>query len=192
MLRELRIGLLERITRRRLLPENLEILRLNSPAYILGTKGYPPIFFINSNKEADNSPVFSLANYDLKQAIGFTGVNNDILMMRKANPHCLYDLMLVKPGEPSSVGIYDLSEKDRVSFYGVASNFAKFCESRGLYPNISWTYDPETKDRPGGQSQQWYHMHLNSRTEKEKREILENHQPLADIKSTETRRTLID
>ena len=50
--------------------------------------------------------------------------------------------------------------------------FALFSESQGLYPNISWTYDPDTRDRKSGQSQLWYHMHLNSHTPESKRQIL--------------------
>ncbi len=100
--------------------------------------------------------------------------------------------MLVKNNNRSEIGINDFSEQERHDFFKTAEEFAFYSESQGLYPNISWTYDPDTRDRKSGQSQLWYHMHLNSHTPESKRQILSGGKELKKFEGKETKRAFID
>ena len=192
MVREINPKRLELFTRRKLLPQDLEEQRLHAPVVKLASKGYPDGYFRHADGKDGMSSSFSAESYDKTEIIGTTGFHNGIVMMRKAFPHCTYGLMLVKAGEKDKVAISDFSPQDRYSFYKVAEEFAYFCESQGIYPNISWTYDPETRDRKSGQSQLWYHMHLNSHTSDERRRVLAGRKELQATKGKETKRAFID
>lgn len=192
MLREINARRLELLTRRKLLPPDLEEKRLEAPVVKLASKGYPEGYFKNADGKDGVSSLFSAESFDKSEINGRAGLDRGIIMMRKAFPHGMYGLMLVKAGVKDKVAISDFDSKDRYSFYKTAEEFAYFCESQGIYPNISWTYDPETRDRKSGQSQLWYHMHLNSHTSEERQRILEGRKELKNVKGKETKRAFID
>src|ERR1035437_1766615 len=167
-----RTNLLEKLTKKNLLPEDLEIKREESRVIKLPTKGYPEGYFKNADGKDGKSAEFNDKTYRREELIGNSGSQGNLSLYRKAFPHCLYGMMLVKNHNISEIGINDFSEQERHDFFKIAEEFARFSESQGLYPNISWTYDPDTRDRKSGQSQLWYHMHLNSHTPESKRQIL--------------------
>lgn len=189
---EFRVNLLEKLTKHTLLPEDLERKREEIKVIKLPVKGYPEGYFTNVDNSDAFSSIFSIEKFDKKIVIGNAGHKNGILITRKAFPHSLYGMMLVKNHNTREVGINDFPEQERYDFFKIAEEFARFSESKGLYPNICWTYDPDTVDRKSGQSQLWYHMHLNSHTPESKKQILSGSRELRSVSSKETKRSFIE
>ena len=187
-----RTNLLEKITKKNLLPENLERKREETKVVKLPIKGYPEGYFKKMDIKDGKSSEFNDKTYPEEELIGKSGGSNNLSLYRKASPHSLYGMMLVKNHNINEIGINDFSEQERHDFLKVAEEFARFSESQGLYPNISWTYDPDTRDRKSGQSQLWYHMHLNSHTTESKKQILSRRTELSKINGKETKRSFID
>lgn len=187
-----RTNLLEKLTKKNLLPEDLERKREETKVIKLPIKGYPEGYFKNTDIKDGKSAEFNDKTYPEEELIGKSGSRENLSLYRKASPHCLYGMMLVKNNNISEIGINDFSEQERRDFFRIAEEFANFSESKGLYPNISWTYDPDTRDRKSGQSQLWYHMHLNSHTPESKRQILSGGKELKYITGKETKRSFVD
>ena len=142
MLENFRTKLLEDVTRKKLLTNNLESSRLMTPVVKFPSKAYPKGYFEKVTGLDGSSAQFSIKDFDEKVFIGRSGLKHDIFLMRKAFPHCMYGLMIVKEGTEKEVAIEDFNSQDRSSFYKIAEEWAHFCESRGIYPIVSWTYDP--------------------------------------------------
>lgn len=187
-----RTNLLEKITQKKLLPEALERKREETKVIKLPIKGYPEGYFKKADNRDGKSAEFNDQSYPEEELIGKSGSHGNLSLYRKAAPHCLYGMMLVKNHNISEIGINDFSEQERHDFLKIAEEFARFSESQGLYPNISWTFDPDTRDRKSGQSQLWYHMHLNSHTPESKRQILSGGKELKYVASKETKRSFVD
>lgn len=187
-----RTNLLEKLTKQNLLPEDLERKREETKVIKLPTKGYPEGYFKNADSKDGRSAEFNNTLYPREELIGKSGSQGHLSLYRKAFPHCLYGMMVVKNNNISEIGINDFSEQERCDFFKITKEFAIFSESQGLYPNISWTYDPNTRDRKSGQSQLWYHMHLNSHTPESKRQILSEGKELKNFNGAETKRSFID
>jgi len=187
-----RTNLLEKLTKKNLLPEGLERKREETKVIKLPIKGYPEGYFKNADSKDGKSAEFNDQSYPKEELIGKSGSRENLSLYRKASPHCLYGMMLVKNHNISEIGINDFSEQERHDFLKVAEEFTRFSESQGLYPNISWTFDPNTRDRKSGQSQLWYHMHLNSHTPESKRQILSDSKELKYATGKETKRSFID
>jgi hypothetical protein len=49
----------------------------------------------------------------------------------------------------------------------VTACFAEHCQADGLYPVLSWSYDPATIDRESIQGEKRFHAHLVGRTQYE-------------------------
>jgi hypothetical protein len=192
MISEIRTRLLERLTGKKLLTPELDAERDGANVAKLLSKGYPKGYFENATGNDGDSSSFSLDLYSKDEIIGFTGKNDAVVMMRKAFPHCLYGLMLIKRENKDEVAITDFNDADRYSFYKIAEEFAYFCESQNISPVISWTYDPETRDRKSGQSQLWYHMHLNSYAPEERQSVQKTRGELKNYKGKEAKRAMID
>ncbi len=190
---KIRLSLLEKISKHRLLGPDLEKKRDECRVITLPTKGYPDGYFPSANSQEDgSSPEFREDHYSHEELITKCGVDNNFALYRKAFPHCLYGMMLVKNNNENQVCLNDFPLEDRKSFLKIAEKFAIFGEKNNIYPNISWTYDPLTRDRKSGQSQLWYHMHLNSHTEDTKNEILDKARYLGETESKEPKRSFID
>lgn len=190
---KLRLRLLEKISKHKLLDSDLEKERDECKVVTLPTKGYPEGYFLNANDQEDGtSPEFKEDHYPHEELITKCGNDSSFALYRKAFPHCLYGMMLLKNNNDNQVGFNDYSLRDRTSFLDIARKFAIFTERNNIYPNISWTYDPFTRDRKSGQSQLWYHMHLNSHTEETKSEILNKAKPLGEIEDKKTKRSFIE
>lgn len=187
-----RTNLLEHLTKETLLPEALERKREETKVIKLPIKGYPEGYFKNAFGRDGNSAEFNGESYPREELIGNSGSSENLSLYRKAFPHCLYGMMLVKNKNMSEIGVNDFSKEERGDFFRVAEEFAHFSESQGLFPNISWTYDPDTRDRKSGQSQLWYHMHLNSHTPESKKQILSEGKELRYFNGKETKRSFID
>lgn len=187
-----RTSLLEKLTKKTLLPEDLERRREENKVIKLPIKGYPEGYFKKADGKDGKSAEFNDKSYPKEELIGKSGSHGNLSLYRKAFPHCLYGMMLVKNNNISEIGINDFSEEERHDFFKIAEEFAKFSESQGLYPNICWTYDPETRDRKSGQSRLWYHMHLNSHTRESKGQILSGGKELKYITSKETKRSFVE
>lgn len=187
-----RTSLLEKISNKNLLPEDLEKKREEIKVIKLPIKGYPEGHFKTTDSKDGRSAEFNDELYPKEELIGKSGGQKNLSLYRKASPHCLYGMMLVKNNNSSEICINDFSEHERHEFFKIAEEFAKFSESQGLYPNISWTYDPDTRDRKSGQSQLWYHMHLNSHTQESKKQILSEGKELKYFSGKETKRSFIE
>lgn len=183
---------LEKVTKTKSLTDEIENKRSKAKVIKLATRGYPNEYFQSAESGDGVDPIFHKDSYGEKELIGVTGHDNNLSLYRKAFPHCLYGMMAIKTFNKDEVSIVDFCESERRDFYTVAKNFADYCEGRNLYPNISWTYDPLTRDRKSGQSKLWYHMHLNSHTEQEKEVIEAESTPLRDYRGKETKRSFID
>lgn len=192
---KLRLGLLEKITEKKLLDEGLEEQRLASKVIKYPTKGYPEGYFPFSSKNDGRSAEFLRSNYKPSELIGeFKNdeSENPLGLYRKAFPHCQYGAMVVNMNNKTEVSFSDLKPEDRLNFLRVAHGFADFCGQQSLFPNICWTYDPTTRDRKSGQSQMWYHMHLNSYSQDDKDSIIKESIPLREIDSSESTRSYIE
>jgi hypothetical protein len=188
-MREIDPRRLERLTGRGLLPVCYEKLRLDTKVVEMPAGRYPSDQFTRATHSDSADPVFQPNDYDPSEIIGRTG-NGQIVAMRKAYPHCQYGMMLVQDGGSQS-SIVDLLPQNRNALCYAAADFANYAEENGLYPIMSFTHDPKTRDRKSGQSMAWFHMHLNSYTPKEKEFILDNAQPLSTY-GMGTRRGMID
>lgn len=189
---DFRTNLLEKLTKKILLPEDLERKREEIKVIKLPIKGYPEGYFKNADGKDGKSAEFNDKSYPREELIGKSGSHENLSLYRKAFPHSLYGMMLVKNNNSSEIGINDFSEQERHDFFKIAEEFAIFSESQGLYPNICWTYDPNTRDRKSGQSQLWYHMHLNSHTPESKRQILSGKKELKHVADKETKRSFVE
>jgi hypothetical protein len=187
-----RTNLLEKLTQKTLLSKDLERKREETKVIKLPIKGYPEGYFKSADGKDGKSAEFNDQTYPKEELIGKSGSLGTLSLYRKASPHCLYGMMVVKNHNISEISINDFSEQERHDFFTIAEDFARFTEAQGLYPNISWTYDPDTRDRKSGQSQLWYHMHLNSHTPESKKQILSGSKELKYVASKETKRSYID
>jgi hypothetical protein len=187
-----RTNLIEKLTKKNLLPDDLEKKREESRVLKLPTKTYPEGYFKYADGKDGKNAEFNDKSYPGEELIGKSGSTGNLSLYRKAFPHCLYGMMLVKNHNINEIAITDFSEQERHDFFKIAEEFARFSELQGIYPNISWTFDPDTRDRKSGQSQLWYHMHLNSHTPESKKQILAGRKELKNIGGKETKRSFID
>lgn len=188
----MREKLLEKMTIKKLLLPYQESLRDSIKVVIFPVKGYPEGYITAKSKEDGLSSEFNDTFYPQSELIGRTGISGDILLYRKAFPHCLYGMMAIKNNNSTETDITNIQPEERNDFYKLAKKFAVFCKKRGLYPCISWTFDPETRDRKSGQSQLWYHMHLSSYNEKDKIYIQDKSVELKSFIGAETKRSFVD
>lgn len=95
-----------------------------------------------------------------------------LALIRKASPHGMHEMTVIAqegyPDDGSSISsLFDFDHDVRSSFYEAGAAFAEFSETNGLYPVISYTYDPLTTDRKSAQSVKTYHMQLIARSDEE-------------------------
>ncbi len=108
-----------------------------------------------------------------------------LALIRKMSPHGMSEMtVMAQEGygdDGSSVNtLFDFDPDVRASFYGVGAAFAEFSEANGLYPVVSYTYDPLTKDRKSAQSVKTYHMQLIARSSEELAEMADGMRPLGE------------
>src|SRR3989338_5769215 len=126
-----RTNLLEKLTKKYLLPEDLERKREEKKVIKLPIKGYPEGYFKNADSRDGKSAQFNDRSYPKEELIGKSGSQGNLSLYRKASPHCLYGMMLVKNNNNSEIGINDFSEQERHDFFKTAEEFALFSESQG-------------------------------------------------------------
>lgn len=147
-----------------LLPDYLEVKRLNTFVAKLPVKGYPSGVVKKVLASEGASSEFNKSTLPEIDLIANLPGDSALALYRKKAPHCRFGMMLVSTKTTNQVALSDFDKSTRLSFYNTAALFGEFCKSRDLIPNVSFTFDPNTHDRKSGQSQKWFHMHLNSRT----------------------------
>jgi hypothetical protein len=183
-----------------LLTPELEAQRLGSAVVLHSVKG-------DSRMPPGNSPKYNelLEEYGEVEAVKRAILNpfdihavcegpGRIALVRKMSPHGMNEMTVIAQdgyddGPVSS--LFDFSDDVRQSFYSVGAAFGEYAEQRGLYPIISYTYDPLTKDRYSAQSVKTFHMQLTARDEDELAQMRIKARPLAEHDVLQ-RRQLID
>jgi hypothetical protein len=117
-----------------------------------------------------------------------------LALVRKMSPHGAYEMTVMAQDGYDGVAVdtlFGFEPAVRKSFYDVGAAFAEFSEGNGLYPVVSYTYDPLTHDRKAAQSVKIFHMQLTARSSEELEQMAQGAHPLAEH-SVAQRRQLID
>ena len=106
----------------------------------------------------------------------------------KAQPHAVFDLMVLSAGEEQVPGLAGHSPQFITRAMQYAARFAEFAKREGFYPVVSWSYDPLTDDRPTGQGEKRFHAHFMARNEADIETIHATKSRLGDLDSKSRRR----
>lgn len=175
-----------------LLPENIEKQRLSTQFVRLPVKGYPADAIKVVLADEGRTARFSQNTLPSRDLICTVPGPGELALYRKKAPHCIYGAMLVSTKTTTETSIVHFDKATRENFWNTATQFGRYCNENGLTPNVSFTYDPETHDRKSGQSQKWFHMHLNSRTPESMKTIRTERRPLSTESNVVKRRSLIE
>ncbi len=118
-----------------------------------------------------------------------------LALVRKMIPHGMNEMTVLAQEGYDGVAvdnIFGFSSDIRNSFYRVGISFCEYSEERGLYPVMSFTYDPHTYDRKSPQSVKIFHLQLTGREKCEMEEIKSGIVTLSSKESNYQRRQLID
>lgn len=118
-----------------------------------------------------------------------------LALVRKMSPHGMNEMSVFAQEGYGGIPInnlFDFAPEVRKSFYHTGASFSSFSENVGLYPVVSYTYDPHTYDRKSPQSVKIFHLQLTARSTEELSVMKKNRCTLEDIPSSVDRRQLID
>jgi len=184
-----------------LLPDELEAQRLSVLGAEYGVKGDPrtppgdPPRYKDCRDELGELEAVrrSMLNpYDIHAEYDGPG---KLALVRKGLPHGMNEMtVLAQEGynDKPVDNLFGFAPDVRRSFYEVGASFSEFAEAEGLYPLLSYTYDPQTRDRKPPQSVKTYHLQLTARSDQELAEMAGNAQTLGAYESTIKQRQLID
>lgn len=116
-----------------------------------------------------------------------------IYFLDKTFPHAQFEVMFMAVTPEVKPSLYDLTPPMVGDTFQVMATFAEYAELLGLYPHISWSYDPDTSyvDRPSGQGAKWHHTHMVARTPLELLDVQDRKQAVSSLPQTRQRR-LVD
>lgn len=95
------------------------------------------------------------------------GPNESYMLIDKRYPHANREIMLMSAGTRLCPGLHDHSPAFAAALGAMTVCFAAHCLNSGLYPVLSWSYDPATTDRESIQGEKRFHAHLAGRTRRE-------------------------
>ncbi|HEV7453727.1 MAG TPA: hypothetical protein VGO07_00540 [Candidatus Saccharimonadales bacterium] len=184
-----------------LLTAELEALRLAAPVAEYSVKGdprkppgdsprYKDLLATRSELEAVQGSMFN--PYDIHAECEGPG---RVALIRKMSPHGTSEMtVMAQEGHDGQAvtSLFGFAPEVRSVFCGVGAAFGEFSETRGLYPVVSYTFDPDTKDRKSAQSVKTYHMQLTARSPEELDGMAQASRPLGEYASNVERRQLID
>jgi hypothetical protein len=170
----------------------LEEQRLATHVTRLPVKGYPRGVVAPVLRDEGTLSVFDENTLPKQDLIANLSGAGSLALYRKKAPHCLYGMMLVSTETTTQTALADFEAPIRANFFQVVAKFGQHCRDQDLMANVSFTYDPNTKDRKSGQSQKWFHWHLNSSTPAAIQEIERTRKPLATEPSEMKRRALVE
>ena len=184
-----------------LLPSDLEASWLATPVAKYAVQGDPrrapngtPSYKDNREKLGELEAVRqSILNpFDIHAECSGPG---RLALIRKLIPHGINEMTVMAQdgyGDEAIDNLFGFSAEIRSSFYGVGAAFATYSEKNGLYPVVSYTYDPFTGDRKAAQSVKNFHLQLTARTPQELVTMQYEVRPLAQHKGSVERRQLVD
>lgn len=118
-----------------------------------------------------------------------------LALVRKTSPHGMYEMTVMATegydGKPID-NLFGFEPTIRRSFYNAGFSFSQYSESNGLYPVLSFTYDPYTNDRKAAQSVKIFHLQLTARSQDELNQINAHIIKLHESGNSIQRRQFID
>lgn len=109
------------------------------------------------------------------------GADEAYVLIDKANPHAVHELMMMSAGDTVRPGLHDHSSTFGTTLGAVARCWAEHCQDFGLHPVLAWSYDPATQDRESIQGEKRWHAHLSGRTPAELKTIAERSRPAGTL-----------
>lgn len=167
-----------------LLPADLEARRAAVPVVdSLPVKGLP-------NRDAARHLRTVTHIYERTGVLAHIGFAPDegYVLVDKGNPHALNELMVMSAGRSMRPGLHDHSSAFATALGALAACFAAHCEDFDLYPVVSWSYDPATRDRESIQGEKRFHAHLVGRTPRERALVAERARPAGELAARRRRR----
>lgn len=119
-----------------------------------------------------------------------TGPGESWMLVDKQYPHALHEVMLMSAGTSVRPGLHQHSVAFTRSVAAVGTAFAGYCRHAGLYPVLSWSYDPATVDRESIQGEKRFHAHLTARTPADLEAVRGLTRPLATYPPQRQRRVV--
>jgi hypothetical protein len=95
------------------------------------------------------------------------GPDESYMLIDKRHPHAKHEIMVMSAGARLRPGLHDHSPAFAAALGAMTACFAGHCAAAGLYPVLSWSYDPATVDRESIQGEKRFHAHLVGRTRHE-------------------------
>ncbi len=92
------------------------------------------------------------------------GPDESYMLIDKRHPHAQHEIMVMSAGARLRSGLHDHSPAFAAALGAMTTCFAGHCAAAGLYPVLSWSYDPATTDRESIQGEKRFHAHLVGRT----------------------------
>lgn len=92
------------------------------------------------------------------------GPDEAYMLIDKRHPHALFEIMLMSAGPALRSGLHDHSARFGGAVGALAVCFVEHCQDHGLYPTVSWSYDPATVDRESIQGEKRFHAHFVGRS----------------------------
>lgn len=118
-----------------------------------------------------------------------TGPDESFMLIDKRHPHALHEVMLMSAGKINP-GLHGHSAGFVAALAAAGTSFADYCGATGLYPVMSWSFDPATVDRESIQGEKRFHAHLSGRTPAELATVDALTRPLGELGFLRQRRVV--
>ena len=112
------------------------------------------------------------------------------MLIDKQHPHGQFEMMMMSAGNRLRPGLHDHSRAFPAALGALTASFARYCHAVGLYPILSWSYDPATTDRESIQGEKRFHARLVGRTQQELGLVKVLARPAGSYSRRERRRTV--
>jgi hypothetical protein len=146
-----------------LLPPSLEAARcavlVTDPLTVKGCPGYAPK--ARPRRLSEVSLIWRRTGVLAQVGVG---PDESYMLLDKTHPHALHEIMMMSAGTRLRPGLHDHSPAFAAALGAMTACFAGHCRAAGLYPVLSWSYDPATIDRESIQGEKRFHAHLIGRT----------------------------
>jgi hypothetical protein len=172
-----------------LLPQALELARGAVPvADSLPVKGLPG----HAARSVPRQLSRAGSIWERSRVLAHVGVSagESYMLADKRHPHAVHEVMMISSGARLLPGLHEHSAGFRAALGAVAACFAGHCEAAGLYPVLSWSYDPATCDRESIQGEKRFHAHLIGRTPVELAQVAALAAPARAYPARRRRRTV--
>ena len=183
-----------------LLPPELEAQRLQALGAEYSVKGDPrkppgnPVSYKDSRDDLGELEAVQRSILNPHDIHAMYDGPGDLALVRKSLPHGMYEMsVFAQAGYDGAAvdNVFGFAPEIRHSFWEVGARFSHFSEGEGRYPLLSYTFDPQTRDRKPPQSVKTFHLQLTARSQEELREMAADIHPLVDYDVTQQRQ-LID